>query len=62
VADELDVGTIAFPGVSTGIYGWPLDDAAQIAVRTVRDTPTEVAEARFVAFDDRAAAALRAVL
>ena len=62
VADELDVGTIAFPGVSTGIYGWPLDDAAQIAVRTVRETPTDVAEARFVAFDDRAAAALRAVL
>ena len=62
VADELGVGTIAFPGVSTGIYGWPLDDAAQIAVRTVRETPTDVAEARFVAFDDRAAAALRAVL
>lgn len=62
VADELGVGTIAFPGVSTGIYGWPLDDAAQIAVRTVRETPTDVAEARFVAFDDRAAAALRAAL
>lgn len=62
VADELGVGTIAFPGVSTGIYGWPLDDAAQIAVRTVRETRTDVAEARFVAFDDRAAAALRAAL
>ncbi len=62
VADELGVGSIAFPGVSTGIYGWPLDDAAQIAVRTVRETPSDVAEARFVAFDDRSAAALRAVL
>lgn len=62
VADELGAGTIAFPGVSTGIYGWPLDDAAQIAVRTVRETSTDVAEARFVAFDERSAAALRAVL
>jgi len=62
VADELGVGSIAFPGVSTGIYGWPLDDAAQIAVRTVRETASDVAEARFVAFDDRSAAALRAVL
>ncbi|HKE70376.1 MAG TPA: O-acetyl-ADP-ribose deacetylase [Nocardioidaceae bacterium] len=62
VADELGVGTIAFPGVSTGIYGWPLDDAAQIAVRTVRETASDVAEARFVAFDERSAAALRAVL
>jgi len=62
VADELGVGTIAFPGVSTGIYGWPLDDAAQIAVRTVRATASDVAEARLVAFDERSAAALRAVL
>lgn len=62
VADELGVETLAFPGVSTGIYGWPLDDAAQIAVRTVRATPSDVAEVRLVAFDDRAAGALRAAL
>ncbi|MGH3482057.1 MAG: O-acetyl-ADP-ribose deacetylase [Nocardioidaceae bacterium] len=62
VGDELGVGSIAFPGVSTGIYGWPLDDAARIAVETVRTTPSDVADVRFVAFDDRAAAALRAVL
>jgi O-acetyl-ADP-ribose deacetylase (regulator of RNase III) len=62
VGDELGVGSIAFPGVSTGIYGWPLDDAARIAVETVRTTPSYVADVRFVAFDDRAAEALRAVL
>jgi O-acetyl-ADP-ribose deacetylase (regulator of RNase III) len=62
VGDELGVGSIAFPGVSTGIYGWPLDDAARIAVETVRTTRSDVADVRFVAFDDRAAEALRAVL
>ena len=62
VADELGAQTIAFPGVSTGIYGWPLDDAAQIAVRTVMATPSDLTEVRFVAFDDRAAGALRGAL
>lgn len=50
VADELGAATVAFPAVSAGIYGWPLDDAARIAVSTVRETPTEVSEARFVLF------------
>jgi O-acetyl-ADP-ribose deacetylase (regulator of RNase III) len=62
VADELDVRTIAFPAVSTGVYGWPLDDAAQIAIETVREVPTRVEEARFVAFGDAAARALTAAL
>lgn len=54
VADELGARTVAFPAVSAGIYGWPLDDAARIAVETVRATPTEVEEIRFVLFDERA--------
>ncbi|MFB6790374.1 O-acetyl-ADP-ribose deacetylase [Streptomyces olivaceus] len=54
VADELGARTVAFPAVSTGVYRWPLDDAARIAVETVRATGTLVAEARFVLFDDRA--------
>lgn len=54
VADELGARTVAFPAISTGAYGWPLADAARIAVETVRDTPTAVEEARFVLFDDRA--------
>ncbi|WP_460070854.1 O-acetyl-ADP-ribose deacetylase [Streptomyces sp. YKOK-I1] len=57
VADELGARTVAFPAVSAGIYGWPLDDAARIAVETVRTTPTRVEEIRFVLFDERAYAA-----
>ncbi|WP_405570793.1 O-acetyl-ADP-ribose deacetylase [Streptomyces phaeochromogenes] len=54
VADELGARTVAFPAVSAGIYGWPMDDAARIAVGTVWDTETAVTEARFVLFDERA--------
>ncbi|BFO16991.1 O-acetyl-ADP-ribose deacetylase [Streptomyces sp. KM77-8] len=57
VADELGARTVAFPAVSTGVYGWPMDDAARIAVETVHATGTAVEEVRFVLFDDRAYAA-----
>ena len=51
VADELGAKTVAFPAISTGIYRYPVGEAADIAVRTVRDTPTDVEEVRFVLFD-----------
>jgi len=54
VADELEVSTVAFPAVSAGIYGWPMDSAADIAVRTVRRTTSGISEARFVLFSDDA--------
>ena len=54
VADELGARTVAFPAVSAGIYGWPIDDAARIAVETVRGTETAVEEVRFVLFDEQA--------
>lgn len=54
VADEIGARTVAFPAVSAGVYGWPMDDAARIAVETVAGTPTEVEEARFVLFGDDA--------
>ncbi|MEU0065303.1 O-acetyl-ADP-ribose deacetylase [Streptomyces albidoflavus] len=54
VAGELGARTVAFPALSTGVYGWPLEDAARIAVETVRTSPTSVEEVRFVLFDDRA--------
>jgi O-acetyl-ADP-ribose deacetylase len=50
VADELHARTVAFPAVSAGVYGWPVDDAARKAVATVLNTPSEVQEARFVLF------------
>ena len=50
VADGLGARSIAFPAVSAGIYGWPIDDAADVAVQTVATTPTNVEEVRFVLF------------
>jgi len=52
VADELGAATIAFPAISTGIYGYPRREAAAIAVDTLRATPTAVDEVTLVAFDD----------
>lgn len=62
VADELGARTVAFPAVSTGVYRWPMEDAARIAVETVRNAPTAVEEVRFVLFDDRAYEAFAAQL
>lgn len=57
VADELGARTVAFPAVSTGVYRWPLTDAARVALQTVRTTDTQVTEVSFVLFDERAYAA-----
>jgi len=57
VADQLGAATVAFPAISAGVYGWPMDDAARIAVSTVRATSTQVREVRFVLFSDAAYAA-----
>ncbi|MVU77754.1 O-acetyl-ADP-ribose deacetylase [Nocardia sp. ET3-3] len=54
VADELGARTVAFPAISTGVYGWPMDDGARIAVDTVRDTETQVEQVRFVLFAEDA--------
>jgi len=59
VADGLGARSIALPAISTGVYRWPVDDAAVIALRTVSQSPTRVEEIRFVLFDDRALAAFR---
>jgi O-acetyl-ADP-ribose deacetylase (regulator of RNase III) len=54
VADELGAATVAFPAISTGVYRWPVDDAARIAVETIRRTTTGVREVIFVLFDQAA--------
>lgn len=61
VADELGAHSVAFPAVSTGVFGWPLPDAARIALTTVQNTATRVREARFVLFNDTAFDAFRTV-
>ena len=61
-ADEIGAHTVAFPAISTGIFGYPLDEATDIAVRTVRSTPTSVQSVRFVCFDQRTLAAYERAL
>ena len=41
LAVENDIATIAFPSISTGIYGYPMDEAAGIAVSAVRGFATD---------------------
>jgi O-acetyl-ADP-ribose deacetylase (regulator of RNase III) len=65
VARQLDVASVAFPAVSAGVYGWPMDDAARIAVRTVQeelDAHGEVDLVRFVLFSEPALREFEAAL
>ncbi|TGA88704.1 O-acetyl-ADP-ribose deacetylase [Streptomyces sp. MZ04] len=64
VAAEVGARTVAFPAISTGVYRWPLDDGARIAVRTVRKhaVPSAFDEIRFVLFDARAYEAFTSAL
>jgi O-acetyl-ADP-ribose deacetylase (regulator of RNase III) len=62
VADELGCRSVAFPAVSAGVYGWPMGDAARVAVHTVRATATRVEEARFVLFSAEAYTAFATAL
>ncbi|SFF59802.1 O-acetyl-ADP-ribose deacetylase [Blastococcus tunisiensis] len=63
LADGLGARTVAFPAISAGVYGWPLDDAALQAVSAVRSVTVEhVREARFVLFGDEVLAAFEAAL
>jgi O-acetyl-ADP-ribose deacetylase (regulator of RNase III) len=59
VADELGARSVAFPAISTGVYGYPIDEAAPLALAAVRDADTRVQEVRFVLFDERALSAFR---
>jgi O-acetyl-ADP-ribose deacetylase len=65
VADGLGARSVAFPAISAGVYGWPLEDAAVQAVAGVRSVaaPLEhVVEVRFVLFSDDALAAFEVAL
>lgn len=50
VADSLGAQSVAFPAVSAGAYGWPIEDAAHIAVSTVQQTVTDVQDVTFVLY------------
>jgi O-acetyl-ADP-ribose deacetylase (regulator of RNase III) len=62
VADALGCATVAFPAISTGAYGYPLELAAPIAIAAVQTARTAVAEVRFVLFDRPAQAAFERAL
>lgn len=56
LAKKLGLHSIAFPSISTGVYGFPLDEAAEIAIRTIMDfakNPTYSLYILIVAFDQR---------
>jgi O-acetyl-ADP-ribose deacetylase (regulator of RNase III) len=53
VADELGARTVAFPAISTGVYGYPVEEAAPVAIAAVLGADTKVEEVRFVLFDVR---------
>jgi O-acetyl-ADP-ribose deacetylase (regulator of RNase III) len=65
VAARLGCRTVAFPAISTGIYRFPVDRAAEIALRTTRDgleAHPEIEEVRFVLFSDEHLAAFERAL
>ena len=62
VADELGARTVAFPAISTGVYGYPLEEAAPVAVEAVRGADTQVELVRFVLFGDGALRAFAATV
>ena len=61
-ADEVGAHTVAFPAISTGVYGYPVRAATVVAVSTVRSTPTAVDAVTFVCFNDAVRHAYETVL
>ncbi|MCH7230388.1 O-acetyl-ADP-ribose deacetylase [Glycomyces sp. L485] len=61
VADNLGADSIAFPAVSAGVYGWPADSAARIAIETVAAAGSAIEDIRFVLLDPAVLAAFQQV-
>ena len=62
-AEKHNLKSIAFPAISTGIFGYPLEAATEIAVETVREhQPRHLSLVRFVCFDEGTLAAYQARL
>ena len=62
IADELGARSVAFPAISTGIYGYPAEEAAAVAVRAVTTSGAGVSSVSLVAFDDRTYSLYRQLL
>lgn len=61
-ADEVEAEAVAFPAISTGVFGYPVEAAAAIAIETVRSASTNVSEVRFVAFNQETVDAYQSIL
>jgi O-acetyl-ADP-ribose deacetylase len=62
VAGELGARTVAFPAISTGVYGYPVKEAAEVAIRSVSQAKADIQEVRFVLFGDAALSAFQRAL
>lgn len=62
VADDLGARSVAFPAISTGVYGYPTDEAAGVAVAAVQAADSGVSLVRFVCFDDATREAIESAL
>jgi O-acetyl-ADP-ribose deacetylase (regulator of RNase III) len=61
-ADELGARTVAFPAISAGAFGYPVEEAGRVALSAIAAADTRVEEVRFVLFDEPALVAFRAAL
>lgn len=52
VADEVGARSVAFPAISCGVYGYPVREAAPVALHAVRSAATQVETVRFLLFGD----------
>lgn len=50
LADQAGLSSVAFPAISTGAFGYPLEDAAEVALRTVTETAPELSSVRLIRF------------
>lgn len=50
LAEERGIGSVAFPAISTGVFGYPVGEAAEVALRTVRDEAANLRRVRLVRF------------
>ncbi|MDP9496396.1 MAG: O-acetyl-ADP-ribose deacetylase [Actinomycetota bacterium] len=54
-ADEVGARSVAFPAISTGVYGYPPEEAAEVSVRALRSARTQVERVLLVGFTERSA-------
>jgi O-acetyl-ADP-ribose deacetylase len=55
VAQELGAETVAFPAISSGVYGYPVREACRVSVEVLRSTPTPIRHCRLVAYNESVA-------